>query len=637
MTVSKLPEHPKSNGLRIWLHDHGGWLLALVVLLTLGLGMWGFQQYYTTLGQTVTWRDLLYAAIRLFNLESGQVDGVLPWALEVARWLAPLVLFYAVIYGVWLATRQQVGLLRARTYRHHLILCGLGEQGARLAEDLLDHPRSQPNGKPLRLVAIEPDRQLDVLTGLREKGLILLPGRATDEAMLRKAGVQRAHYLIVVTGRDEDNLDIAAKAFKLAGSARPPHPSTGKNKDNPKLICLVQLTNAGLRQVSYDHPLFAINYPHFDGRLFNLYERGARRLLDAVAPDRYCPVRGPADPSPHLLIVGLSAMGQQVALQAARLGHYANGRKLRLTAVGSDGGARDRYLRWLYPALSEVVEWDYLDAADYGASPERLEGWRRNPTLAAIYVCLDDDAQGLTIARRYHQHLKAGRAAVVVCLSQRTRLAELLVGRFDADEPGPAPLKPAQFASLGDEGANRSPSPIQVFDLIGRVCRTRQVLDEELDLLARALHDNYREPLLQALEEREKQPLKLRDWDELSEDLRDSNRYQADFLPVKLRLLGYRLRRRASPPAAAGDFTVPENRVDILARMEHNRWLAERRLAGWTWGDRRDDAAKLHPDLVPYDQLSPEKQENNNRAPQRQLPALLEQVLPKLGWSLERL
>lgn len=122
------------------------------------------------------------------------------------------------------------------------------------------------------------------------------------------------------------------------------------------------------------------------------------------------------------------------------------------------------------------------------------------------------------------------------------------MGRFDADESGPAPLKPAQFASLGDEGANRSPSPIQVFDLIGRACRTRQVLDEELDLLARALHDNYREPLLQALEECEKQPLKLRDWDELSEDLRDSNRYQADFLPVKLRLLGYHYGGGPAPP-----------------------------------------------------------------------------------------
>jgi voltage-gated potassium channel Kch len=417
-TPKTTPFHP----LRVWLHDHGSWLLALLALLTLGLGTLGFQQYYATLGQMPTWQDLLYAAIRLFNLESGQVDGALPWMLELARWLAPLVLFYAVIYGVLITTRQQAGLLWARThYRDHLILCGLGEQGVRLAEDLLSR-------KDLRLVAIEPDQQLDALTQLRERGLNLWSGAATDEVVLRKAGVQRAHYLIAATGSDEDNLKIAAKAFKLTGGGQPP----GKSSNDHPLICHVQVTNIGLRQLFHDHPLFAINTPRFDGRLFNLYERGARHLLEVVAPDRCCPVRGPDDPAPHILIVGLGSMGQQVALQAARIGHYANGRKLRLTVVAADGGTRDGYLRWLYPVLSDVVDWTYLDAADYGASPVQLAVWRRDPALAAVYICLDDDAQGLNIARRYHQHLKEKerQTAIVVCLSQHTGLAELLAGRF---------------------------------------------------------------------------------------------------------------------------------------------------------------------------------------------------------------
>ena len=79
---------------------------------------------------------------------------------------------------------------------------------------------------------------------------------------------------------------------------------------------------------------------------------------------------------------------------------------------------------------------------------------------------------------------------------------------------------------------------------------------------------------------------------------------------------------------------VPEEWVETLARMEHDRWLAERRLAGWTQGESRDDARRIHPDLAPYDQLSPEKQENNNCAPQRQLLEVLRTVLPKLQWSL---
>ncbi len=605
--------------LKILLHDYGWWLLGLLALLALLLGALGFQQYYAALGQTLTWRDLLYAAIRLFNLESGQVDGALPWPLEIARWLAPAVLFYAVIYGFLLATHEHVGWLRAHRYHHHVILCGLDEKSARLAQDLLDR---QP--RP-RLIAIDPNPQLDTLNVLRDRGLILLPGLSTDEVMLRKAGVDRARYLIAVTGHDEENLEIAAKAFEQTATAgktlQPPNP----------LTCYVQVTNIGLRQVFYDHPLFATDYPYFDGRLFNLYERGARRLLAEAAPDHLCPVHGPQDPSPQILIVGLGALGQQVALQAARLGHYANFRRLRLTVIDADGGARERYLRSLYPVLSEIVDWRYRDAADYGANSEQLTEWVRDPALAVVYVCLDNDAQGLNIARRYHQHLQAS-AAVVVSLSQHTHLAEVIAPSAGAQSP----LFYPNFAPLSYDHLYPSLRPILVFDLIDRAFRARQVLDEELDQLAKALHDHYREPLLQ---QGQTGP-GLLDWSELSETLQDSNRYQADFLPVRLRLLGYRLRRQpadADSRVLLKDFEVPEDQLDTLARMEHTRWVAERRLAGWTLGDPRDDSRKRHPDLLPYDQLSAEKQEARIRAPLRQLPNVLRDVLPLLDWSLVRL
>jgi hypothetical protein len=40
------------------------------------------------------------------------------------------------------------------------------------------------------------------------------------------------------------------------------------------------------------------------------------------------------------------------------------------------------------------------------------------------------------------------------------------------------------------------------------------------------------------------------------------------------------------------------------ASAEHERWMKEKRDAGWTHGPVRDDAAKIHPMLVEYEQLS---------------------------------
>jgi hypothetical protein len=46
--------------------------------------------------------------------------------------------------------------------------------------------------------------------------------------------------------------------------------------------------------------------------------------------------------------------------------------------------------------------------------------------------------------------------------------------------------------------------------------------------------------------------------------------------------------------------------------MEHNRWWADRALDGWTLGPR-NDANKVHPNMVPYEELDEEaKQKDRN-------------------------
>ncbi len=46
-----------------------------------------------------------------------------------------------------------------------------------------------------------------------------------------------------------------------------------------------------------------------------------------------------------------------------------------------------------------------------------------------------------------------------------------------------------------------------------------------------------------------------------------------------------------------------------MSRMEHERWSAEKWLTGWEYAAKRDDNNKLHPDLVPYDELAKDIQQ----------------------------
>ena len=52
-----------------------------------------------------------------------------------------------------------------------------------------------------------------------------------------------------------------------------------------------------------------------------------------------------------------------------------------------------------------------------------------------------------------------------------------------------------------------------------------------------------------------------------------------------------------------------EELVERLAENNHDIWAQKRIDEGWRYGPMRNDNAKEHPDLVPYDQLpEPEKE-----------------------------
>ena len=101
----------------------------------------------------------------------------------------------------------------------------------------------------------------------------------------------------------------------------------------------------------------------------------------------------------------------------------------------------------------------------------------------------------------------------------------------------------------------------------------------------------------------------FRDWEELDEIYRDSNRDQAAHIPVKLSAIGCDL-APMSPGEDHNTFTFREpedgqvGEVDILARLEHERWMDERRLrqphhaAMLPWKDLRDEEKQKDYDAI---------------------------------------
>ncbi|MCL4693435.1 MAG: hypothetical protein KJ060_13115, partial [Candidatus Hydrogenedentes bacterium] len=289
---------------------------------------------------------------------------------------------------------------------------------------------------------------------------------------------------------------------------------------------------------------------------------------------------------------GLGQMGESLLIQAAKIGHVANGKRLAVTVVDHSAEARRRGLYVRYPQLDKVCDIEFVQAeCDDSLTLRRIAEIAQDPAeICSVAICFDNDSRNAQYALSVRRHVDRDSVPVFVRINQDSGLAALF--------------------SPSTNGQN-----MYCFGSMRSSCSWEMVEGDGLDKLARLIHEDY------VAKQRERGGQKspsTEDWDRLSPELRDSNRQQADHIPVKLRALGYRLRTFAD---LAGSPEIPDEQVETLARMEHARWNAERFLAGWTLGEK-DVGRRQSPYLVPYDEL-PDAIKEYDRSAVRNIPRLV--------------
>lgn len=79
---------------------------------------------------------------------------------------------------------------------------------------------------------------------------------------------------------------------------------------------------------------------------------------------------------------------------------------------------------------------------------------------------------------------------------------------------------------------------------------------------------------------------------------------------------------------------LPDSLADLveqLAENNHDHWARKRIEEGWTYGPRRDDEGKEHPDLVPYHELPEAEKEYDRKTVLETLKAII-----ALGYDLRK-
>ena len=139
------------------------------------------------------------------------------------------------------------------------------------------------------------------------------------------------------------------------------------------------------------------------------------------------------------------------------------------------------------------------------------------------------------------------------------------------------------------------------------------------ETIARAVHDLYRRN--QAGRKPPDDPA-MAEWEALREDLKESNRQQADHFVELLRRIRCSVHPVSDRDIVLMTFTPEE--IEFMAELEHERWNQERLKEGWTRGPR-DVQNKVSPYLVPWADL-PDEIKEYDRETVRQIPQLLAAV-----------
>jgi hypothetical protein len=491
------------------------------------------------------------------------------------KFILPAGAFLSSVRIVLTAVKHDFRAALARRQKNHIIVCGLGDTGMQVVRNM--------RSKGKTVVVIDRSEDGANLATCDQLGIAVIKGDAIDPEILSLAGVVNADAVIACTGNDVSNVDVSLQLKELFEARRRTNPiKVIAEVRSPWLFSRLESHNRG--------PLGSDNV---ELRLFNTSENAARLLLMAF---KFPP--GPEIQLGAFAIFGFGSFGLQVALHMLRSLPVGSSDKTKIVIVDQAADECQQRFQQNFPAAAKFADVQFIKATISPATPQgwdTVESTLFDTHLLGVAICFEQDQVGLYAA-----------------LGVRRRLDD----RFRIQTPiflrlaGGARLKKLSAAI---ENLEQQPGRFQLFAGNEEVLGFDVLIQDELDSLARALHEQYRSTQFPPSHAASNLP-----WSQLPEALKIANRRRADNIPAVLAQSGFEIVPSMSPKC----IEFENHEIERLAELEHRRWVIERQLLGYSYGELRSDYPARHTLLTDWEKL-PETVRQFNREDAKRLPSLL--------------
>lgn len=548
--------------------------LLLWVIVTVALSLWGWLNFELSRGVEITfevWLDITWRTIACFAaapIEVGMPENYI--SLKLARVMAPVAMAGAIFRIGIQFFLVQIRRARIRLFRGHTVICGVSDNGLAFARSEIADGR--------RCVIIDDRPEITVEPIAANEGFSYVQGDPTQQSVLRTAGVGAADRLICCLPDDGLNLEVAIAARRLM---------IGENRASKPLKTNVSVADRELMLHLTRSSAIALNGEGFQMLTFSLSEWAARKLVWDEPLWDYAVLRG--QPRLHAVFIGFDQFAEALIHQIPPACAHLKLQRPRFTILAEDAARTRGHLKRDFPQSEQFAE---IDVIDYRWASSSL-------TCETMLRVSEVDPVSLVFVFSSEPQVGVSRAIYVQSAMQRTGLwgAPVFV-RLPRCEG----IKELLTES---SGTKRFSDVVQPFGIEDVLC-SMELLEGEMETAAERVHQAYQEFRNSEAdtggEGRSRAPLS--EWRDLEETYRASNRRAVDNIRAKLASAGCLL------PTQSGFeveddldlFASPET-FEALSELEHISWANGRYVDGWQYGAPRNDTQRVHPNLMPYEQL----------------------------------
>ena len=576
----------KSHKLHILVELIKNMLPLLIFIIVYALSYLAFRHHYDINGIKANQSDLFYKSLRLFVVEGEINEPKISPFLNVMRFIAPLTTVMAAIAAFTALLGKRFKDLRLSSLKNHVVICGLGRKGNNLARHF------QKDGR--KVVVIDIDEDNEYLPIQKLSNIWTISGNATDSEILNKANLSSTSCLVIATGSDTTNVNILIHATNLIKH---------RSRSRP-LNVILHMQDPDFCPLMRNKQVLKSIRDNFNLVVVNMYEVAAKDLftIDMV---KNMPVTIGATRRMHTVIAGFGNMGQAIALQAAKIGHFPNAvnkEDLKTLITIIDTKAAEAFISFKnrFPAFDQICDINLIEG-EFPASDVQekiLTALEDKENLSSIFICYEDD----------YYNLKKALSLVPLLHKQKQ-----LLGQTSDDIDIFVELSESEglYHLLETENSNTDwARQLKGFMAVPDIFHIDEKNNSCYEIMAKVLAAFY--------ENKFGIPISIEKagWDNLSFRLQDSNIQAAHHIIIKLNALGYE-----PVPSTKGNFfsesknsiflpnktiqlPITDNEKEILAKMEHNRWLAEIRLEGYSYGPApANHELRTHPCCLPWEQL----------------------------------